>query len=374
MTIDIEEKTNEEITVELLEQMPDTYQKNVGYFIWDFFRAISIFFEQCFEKICYLAGFFDITKLEYEDLVLFVKQRRGIIAKTETYATGEITVTSGSGTINIGDIFETSSGLRFSSQETKEILEGESFKAQCQTAGSIGNVPKGVINIIPNTIPGISSITNLEAFSGGYEKESKESIIERYLNDLQKPVTSGNIYHYEKWALECPGVGKAKVKPLWDGDNTVKVIIADSNNQIASNELVKSVQTYIDPYTLDENNNKIGWGCGNGQAPIGAYCTVESANALTINIKFSVSLKAQANFETTKTNAEENILTYLKSTVFNDTYVSYARIGACILSSDGVMDYKDLKINETTDNIPINETDTDCEMAVLGSLDITLME
>ena len=124
----------------------------------------------------------------------------------------------------------------------------------------------------------------------------------------------------------------------------------------------------------DENNNKIGWGCGNGQAPIGAYCTVESANALTINIKFSVSLKAQANFETTKTNAEENILTYLKSTVFNDTYVSYARIGACILSSDGVMDYKDLKINETTDNIPINETDTDCEMAVLGSLDITLME
>lgn len=374
MTIDIEEKTNEEITVELLEQMPDTYQKNVGYFIWDFFRAISIFFEQCFEKICYLAGFFDITKLEYEDLVLFVKQRRGIIAKTETYATGEITVTSGSGTINIGDIFETSSGLRFSSQETKEILEGEGFKAQCQTAGSIGNVPKGVINIIPNTIPGISSITNLEAFSGGYEKESKESIIERYLNDLQKPVTSGNIYHYEKWALECPGVGKAKVKPLWDGDNTVKVIIADSNNQIASNELVKSVQTYIDPYTLDENNNKIGWGCGNGQAPIGAYCTVESANALTINIKFSVSLKAQANFETTKTNAEENILTYLKSTVFNDTYVSYARIGACILSSDGVMDYKDLKINETTDNIPINETDTDCEMAVLGSLDITLME
>lgn len=374
MTIGIEEKTNEEITVELLEQMPDTYQKNVGYFIWDFFRAISILFEKCLKQICYLAGFFDITKLEYEDLVLFVKQRRGIIAKTATYSTGEITVTSGSGVINIGDIFETTSGLCFLSLETKNISEGESFKAQCQTAGSIGNVPKGVINIIPNTIQGISSIANLEAFSGGYEKETKESIIERYLNDLQKPVTSGNIYHYEKWALECSGVGKAKVKPLWNGDNTVKVIIADSNNQIASDELIKSVQAYIDPYTLDENNNKIGWGCGNGQAPIGAYCTVESAKALPINIKFSLSLKTQADFETTKANIENNISTYLKSTVFNDIYISYAKIGACILSSDGVMDYKELKLNETTDNISINETDIDCEMAVLASLDITLME
>ena len=58
--------------------------------------------------------------------------------------------------INIGDIFETTSGFCFLSLETKDISEGESFKAQCQTAGSIGNVPKGVINIIPNTIQGLN--------------------------------------------------------------------------------------------------------------------------------------------------------------------------------------------------------------------------
>lgn len=374
MSIGIEEKTNEEITVELLEQMPDTYQKNVGYFIWDFFRAISILFEQCFKQICYLVGFFDITKLEYDDLVLFVKQRRGIFAKTETYATGYITVVSGIGVINIGDIFETSSGLRFLSLETKEVLEGESFKAQCETAGSIGNVPKGVINVIPNTIQGIISITNLEAFSGGYEKETKESIIERYLDDLQKPITSGNIYHYEKWALECTGVGKVKVKPLWNGNNTVKVIIADSNNQAASNELVESVQAYIDPYTTDENNNKTGWGCGNGKAPIGAYCTVESGNALTINISFVVILKTKANLEDVKKNIKEGILKYLKSTVFESSYVSYAQIGACILASDRVLDYKNLKLNNTTDNIAIAESTTSCQIATLGELNITIAE
>lgn len=374
MTIGIDEKTSEEITVELLEQMPDTYQKNVGYFIWDFFRAISMLFEASWKKLCYLAGFFDITKLGYDDLVLFVKQRRGIIAKSETYATGDITVTSGSGLINKGDVFETSAELRFVSIETKEITEGESFKAQCIEAGSIGNVPKNTISTIPNTIQGINSITNLEAFSGGYEKETKESIIERYLNDLQKPVTSGNVYHYEKWALECAGVGKVKVKPLWNGDNTVKVIIADSNNQVAGEELVKSVQTYIDPYVLDEDNNKIGWGCGNGQAPIGAYCTVESGSTLIVNVKAAISLKTQVDLEAAKTNIEENILNYFKSTVFNDTYVSYARIGACILSSDGVMDYTNLTLNEEIDNIEILETSTYCQIAQLGELDITLME
>lgn len=374
MTIGIDEKTNEEITVELLEQMPDTYQKNVGYFIWDLFRAISMLFEACWEKLCYLAGFFDITKLGYDDLVLFVKQRRGIIAKSETYATGDITVTSGSGLISKGDVFETSAELRFVSIETKEITEGESFKAQCIEAGSIGNVPKNTISTIPNTIQGINSITNLETFTGGYEKETKESIIERYLNDLQKPVTSGNIYHYEKWALECAGVGKVKVKPLWNGDNTVKVIIADSNNQVAGEELVKSVQTYIDPYVLDEDNNKIGWGCGNGQAPIGAYCTVESGSALIVNVKAAISLKTQVDLEAAKANIEENILNYFKSTVFNDTYVSYARIGACILSSDGVMDYTNLTLNEEIDNIEIHETSTYCQIAQLGELDITLME
>lgn len=94
-------------------------------------------------------------------------------------------------------------------------------------------------------IQGIVAITNELPFTGGYEAESKESIIERYYTKLRKPVSSGNKYHYEQWALECTGVGKVKVKPLWNGDNTVKVIIADSNNEIASAELIETVQNYI---------------------------------------------------------------------------------------------------------------------------------
>ena len=127
------------------------------------------------------------------------------------------------------------------------------------------------------------------------------------------------------------GVGNADVKPLWNGDNTVKVIIVDSNNEPASASLISSVQTYIDPLSA---------GTGEGQAPIGAYCTVASATSKTINVTADIALKSGAVEADVKEAVENAIEAYIKSTVFVDSYVSYARIGVCILSVDGVDDFE----------------------------------
>ena len=35
-------KTDEEITAEILTEVPSTYQKSVGFFAWDYARAIAI--------------------------------------------------------------------------------------------------------------------------------------------------------------------------------------------------------------------------------------------------------------------------------------------------------------------------------------------
>ena len=365
-------KTSEEITAEMLAEIPDKYQKSVGFFIWDFLRAISIAIMDLWDALSYIAGLDDLTKFKYDDLVRFVRQRRGIIARTESYAVGRITIDNGEGVITAGDLFETPDGLQYEATETKNVTTGESFTAQCLTAGPDGNVPTGAITVIPKTIQGIVKVSNHEAFSGGYDKESKESIIERYEEDLQNPITSGNVYHYKKWAKEVIGVGEADVKPLWDGDNTVKVLIIDSDMETADQALVKSVQNYIDPYELQEDGTKKGWGCGNGQAPVGAYCTVVSASGLNLNISFKAKLKTG----TTKTLAEESvtdsIMDYLHSIAFNDEveYVSYARIGMSILSSDGIADYSDLTINGGVDNIAILNSDTDRQIAVLESLNM----
>lgn len=375
MTIEIEEKTELDISAELLSYVPDKYQKNVGYFHWDLMLALGKVFVKLWNRLRYLSRFVaDITTLDYEDLVKFIYQRSGIIAKTETNAKGQIKVVSGSGLISAGSIFETPDGLQFQSIEDVTISEGESFNAECLLTGEVGNVPAGTITKIPATIQGIISITNDMPFSGGYEKESKQSLIERYYTKLRQPISSGNIYHYKSWALECTGVGKVKVKPLWNGDNTVKVIIADSNNECASNELVNTVQKYIDPYTLDNNGKKLGWGCGNGQAPIGAYCTVESAIKKEINIAVKIKLKVGETKENVTKNIQNEVKQYLKTTVFADNaYVSYAKVNSAIINAEGVEDCTDLQINNNTNNIIITENDTSCELAILNNLTIEII-
>lgn len=373
MTIEIEEKTDLEISAELLANVPDKYQKNVGYFLWDLMLAIGKVFVTLWNRLRYLVCFIqDVRKLDYDDLKLFVFQRAGIEAKAETYSTGSIKVVSGSGSVASGDVFETPDGLQFKATESKEVDEGDTFTAECLTAGAVGNVPVGTITVVPSTIQGIVSITNESAFTGGYEAESKDSIIERYYTKLRKPVSSGNKYHYERWALECTGVGKVKVKPLWNGDNTVKVIIADSNNELASASLIETVQNYIDPYTL-VNGVKVGWGCGNGQAPIGAYCTVETGTKKDIDVSVSVTLESDAELSTVTSNIQKNIKDYLKGTVFtNNAYISYSRINSIINSTEGVEDNTGLLVNNDTENISISETDSTIEIAVLNSLTVTL--
>lgn len=369
MSVIVEEKTNEEITVEMLEQVPDTYQKNVGYFIWDFLRAIAVSLQDLWSKIVYVSGFFDLSKLDYDDLVKFVLQRRGIVANLATHATGVLNVT-GTGTISQGDIFKTADGLQFQATETKTITTSGEVNIECIEAGSIGNVPANTITVMEYQIQGITSVTNNNPTSGGYDAETKENLLDRYLEDLRNPIISGNVYHYRKWAREVTGVGNVKVKPLWNGDNTVKVVIVDSNNSTASQELIDAVQQYIDPYEI-VSGQKVGWGCGNGQAPIGAYCTVASADELAIDVSVTISLQLGADLATTKENIRIAIENYLKSTIFNAEYVSYAQIGFAILSADGVKDYEDLLVNNDTDNVAIVDTNIRSEIAMLDELTVT---
>lgn len=56
--------------------------------------------------------------------------------------------------------------------------------------------------------------------SAGTEEESDNALRARLLNVIQKPSTSGNRYDYYNWAMECEGVGAAKVFPLANGCRT----------------------------------------------------------------------------------------------------------------------------------------------------------
>ncbi len=363
------EQTKDEITSELLKNMPAKYQKTVGFPIRDFMRAIAIYLHEILANLKLVLSWQNVDNLKGEDLRRWVFQRRGIVWKPATNSTTVLTTTGTGFSITAGTIVgESDTGLQFAVGEdvTSETGIAE-IPVMCTTAGTIGNIPAGSITKIPITIDGLSTIVNNQDAVGGYDDESDDSLRERYYEDLQLPIVSGNKNHYRKWAKEIAGVLDAKVKALWNGENTVKVIILDEVNLIASDELVAQVQEHIDPLNA--------WGEGEGEAPCGAYCTVSKALQKDIEISATIEIKTGYDFDTVKANIETSVNEYLKSIAFDESQlVSYTQISSYMLNAEGVKDHSGMLLNGGIDNIALEDTETDSEVAILTTLNLTVGE
>ena len=172
-------------------------------------------------------------------------------------------------------------------------------------------------------------------------------LLERLLFKVRQPATSGNKNHYIIWATSVDGVGGVKVLPLWNGNGTVKVIITNAENEIASEDLITKVQNYIDE-----------------QRPIGATVTVVSPKPLNIDIALKVT-KGSGNIDGIKNAVND----FFKTTAFNSEYVSYAQVGKVILektATTGVQDYSNLTLNNQTENIVL----TDEQLPTVGQVNL----
>lgn len=350
-------KTADKIQAELLQEISDSYEKGKGYFLWDVLKAVAIQIKKLLERLQLVAQQLDVSQLSGSDLDRFISQRTGLVRKEATFATGVLTVT-GNGTVSEGDLFETEGLVRYSATETVVIVSVGRVKVQAVLAGASGNTPAGTVIKIPITIPGISACTNSLAMEGGYDTESDSDYLARYYERIRMPATSGNRHHYRRWALEVPGVGDAKVFPLWAGHNTVKVVIIDQERLPPSAALVKSVQEYIDPGIT---------GTGAGEAPIGAFCTIEGAMPKTIDVSVRITLLEGYGLAVVIKNIQEELAHYFASIAFQKNYLSYAIIGANILNAEGVADYSLLSLNGIQQNIECMEH----EVMVLGRCNIS---
>lgn len=348
---------------DMLSNLPDKYDKEPGGFTYDLTRSMGIEahkerveIEEVYKKL-------DVYNLKGSELDRHIWQRKGLIRKPATYAIGEITV-KGNGVVNIGDLFETEAGTQFKATE-EVVIEGVGIvKIQAVVSGVTGNIPANNITFIPITLQGITEVNNEIATYDGFEMESDAELTDRYIIHIQKPATSGNVYHYLQWAKEVLGVGDARVFPLWNGPNTVKVIVIDEDKKPASAEIVKSVQEYIDP----KGENGETWGAGYGEAPIGAYCTVESATRLSINISASLVLNDGYTIQSVQPFVELEIEKYLKEIAFVESSVSFAILSSKVLNVAGVKDWNTFTLNDGIKNIPVSSM----EVASKGT--VTLSE
>lgn len=318
-----------------------------GTFEYDVLSSNSIEFAKVEVEMeqAYKAAFADTSWGEY---LTMRAAEAGIVRKAAVKAIGTVTV-SGNGTLPAGSIFATTDGTQFVTDAESNIIKASDVAVTAVTAGASGNVAASAIAVIPMSIPGITAVSNAMATHDGYDEETDEDILIRYLLHVRTPGTSGNKFHYIEWAMAVAGVGGASVIPTWNGPTTVKVIIVDSNFTKASDTLVQKV---VD--------------CIENVRPVGAVVTVVSAIPVVIDITAAIVGSLDRNaFE----NAVKSYFTdIVRASIANNlaNKVSINKIGSLLYSAGGVTDYLNLQLNGGTTNIAISPD----ELAVLGAVTI----
>lgn len=328
----------------------DEYDKAKGEFIYDATKPAAVEFANQQKKIAEVQDKLDVENLTGDELTRFVYQRTGQIRKLATQATTTVIVSGAAGTIvRTGELVGTDTIL-FTVIEEATLNESGlgHVRIQCNEFGQIGNVPANTIKNFPVSIPGLINVYNPEPVVDGYDEETDDDLRQRYYDKLQRPGKSGNEFHYREWTLEVTGTGDAKIFKRYNGPLTMKVVIIDANKLPAPNELVEEVRAHIEkemPFGVEDLN-------------------VMSAAALLVNLTVAITLMPGYTEEIVKTNIKKNVTKYMKEIAFKAPFVSYAKIGALIIDSDGVMDYQDLLINGSTANVVI----PDDAVAIMGGV------
>ena len=232
-------------------------------------------------------------------------------------------------------------------------LEGDQL--QCETPGDEGNA-----NLTGQTLQALDTIPGLETASMGDQlvparaEENDDELYQRYLVRVRREAVSGNAAHYKTWAESFDGVGHAKVFPLWNGPGTVKIVITNSNMQPASPELLNLVKVYIDPEP----------GRGEGQAPIGAVATIESAVYKVINIQADVLPSPGRTLDDVRLELTREFEKLFSRISFQESIVRLSQVNNIVFNAVSVSDYGDIRLNNAAENLDL----ADEEIPQLGEV------
>lgn len=370
----LQDQTEEEIMQRMLLRVPEDIDKSEGSFIWDAEAPVAFILSEAaiWAREILRRGFASTAASAdpaHRSVELTLRAaEHGVTRRAAVTAAGQVTITGVPGkVIPAGTVLATpadeisgESSIEYETTAAATIASGGTTSAPIRAvvAGTAGNVPAGVIEIMSTPLSGVTAVINPFAITGGADEESDASLLERYYLRVRNPGTSGNKAHYLLWASEVPGVGAVQVMPLWQGPGTVGIYLLDTEKRAANASIVDAVQMYIDP-TQD--------GQGEGTAPAGPIITVMPAEEVQINISVQLTLAPGATLAAVKALIESGIATYLKQLAFTDPLVRYTRIAAVLLDIPPIIDFTNLTVNGLSDtNIPI----TPGQVAVLGAVDV----
>lgn len=376
--IDFTQDTYQNLRQEMLDRVPDTYDKRDTAPIP---TAIS-------PAAYALAGFY--LSLDQVQRAAFVQTAVGdgldmlaVIGGLTRYpASAAVRLGIFNTAVPIGARFSTINGtnsINFAVTAAATVSEPEEgftyYQLTAETAGTIGNEYTGPILPI-TTIPGLTSAQITDILVPGDDTETDDAFRERLIEALNNRPFGGNIADYRQNVLAIDGVGGVQVYPTWNGGGTVKLSVLGADFLPASPTLVENVQNAIDPPPNQ--------GLGLGLAPIGAKVTVAAPTELTVNVSATLMLAAGYAIGQVQEPVEQAVETYLLSvrqewdTNTSSTAVSYAadvyvaRITAAIVGVTGVVNATNVQLNGGTADLILTETGETQQVPVIGT--VTLSE
>lgn len=346
-----EDLTPDLIIESMLNNVDDGIDKRVGSVTQDLLYPAAIELSNAYLELdtVLAMGFAKTAEAPYLDMRT---AEFGVNRKPALKAQGTVTLTGPNDTfVPAGTRMQTANDIFFVTVDDALLTGGMvTVEAEAEFAGSLGNVAVGTIEALTaGDLYGIVSVINDVNFDGGVDEEGNAQLLQRYMDRVQRPGTSGNGNHYRQWALEVPGVGDAKVYPEWKGGGTVKVILLDNEKSTPAPTIIQAAKDYIETVR-----------------PVGPEITVEGVIEVPINIEAQLVLSADSEGIGAYAEIVTLINDYLKSLAFtDDTIVRLSKIASLIMSSPSVVDYMDLKLNGNATNVVI----PDGSVAVIGQVD-----
>lgn len=335
-----EENTAEKTLQNLLDSVPDTVDKRPGSIIYDTLAPQSFLIAKFYQDLSFAIDnviFLDTAKGEFLDKKGF---EFGITRRSATAT--ERKATFAGATITNGTRFFTNDGLNWTF---------ENGNVTCDIKGYEGNSTAVGSQLIPIVdIQGLTTSIIGDVIVPGNLEESNDSYKNRILLKIREPEINSNKAQIKKWCMDVVGTGDARVFPLWNGANTVKSIIINTEKEPASDSIISQIQRYIDPDSK---------GLGEGVADIGVIFTAEKAKEIKTNVSFKIISKASGKSDDDiKKEVEEALKSYLKLVAFQHEttkdIVRFQEISALILNTPSVIDFSDLIVNGATSNIEID--------------------
>ena len=367
--------TFNEILERMFSRVSNSFDKREGSVIYDALAPAALELQRVYIELNSILSdaYGDTASREY--LILRCKER-GVIPEQASKAIlrGKFTPSG----INV-------IGKRFNVNElnyvvTRALTDSDGgYEVQCETPGAIGNRTLGTMIPIE-------------------DDETTENLRKRYFDSFKESAFGGNVKDYINKVNAISGVSATKVKRVWNNDinpldliptqkvvdwangvgmksdpevsrwltaainagkekkltvgGTVLLTILGSDFNVASNQLIQTVQQEIDPTDAP--------GEGYGLAPIGHIVNVKSARGVEISVKTEITFETGYSWSNMRIAMEEAVKVYLlelcKSWASTSSLiVRIAQIETRLLQIKGIVDIGNTTINGVNKNLALDQ-------------------